>query len=44
MKEEKKVNHVSIFLIKQTHATAELALKVEACDTPAEIAIAGHGA
>lgn len=44
MKEEKKVNHLSIFLIKETYATNQQALKIEACDAPVEIAIAGHGA
>lgn len=44
MKEEKKVNHLSVFLIKEAYATTEQALKVEACDAPFEIAIAGHEA
>ncbi|RZJ60991.1 MAG: hypothetical protein EON49_06810 [Acidovorax sp.] len=43
MPKEKKVNHLSIFLIKQQFTTNHQVIKVEACDVPAEVAIAGHG-
>lgn len=43
MTEEKKVNHLSIFLIKDAYATYEKALKTEACGAAVSIAIAGHG-
>lgn len=43
MNEEKKVNHLSIFLLKQAHATSQLAVKTESCNAPVEIAIAGCG-
>lgn len=42
MSQEKKVHHLSIFLIKQQFTTSHEVIKVEACDAPAEVAIAGH--
>lgn len=44
MKEEKKVNHLSVFLIKQPFASSEEVVKTEACAAPVEVAIAGHEA
>ncbi|WP_213955953.1 TIGR04141 family sporadically distributed protein [Variovorax sp. dw_954] len=44
MSEEKKVNHLSIFLIKQLYANSHQALRTEACAPPVEVAIGGHGA
>jgi len=41
--EEKKVNHLSIFLVKQPSASSQEVLKTEACAAPVEIPIAGHG-
>lgn len=36
MPQEKKVNHLSIFLIKQQFTTTHQVIKIEACDAPAE--------
>lgn len=44
MPQEKKVNHLSIFLIKQQFTTNHQVIKIEDCDAPVEVAIAGHGA
>ena len=43
MANEKKVNHLSIFLIKAAFTTSGQVLKVETCDQPTAIVIAGHG-
>src|SRR5258706_2177542 len=43
MANEKRVNHLSIFLIKAAFTTSGQVLKVETCDQPTAIVIAGHG-
>lgn len=44
MSEEKKVNHLSIFLVKQSFASSKEVLKIDDCDAPITIPIAGHEA
>lgn len=43
MDTEKKVNHLTVFLIKQQYGTAEQVIHTEACDTPFQVIISGHG-
>src|SRR5258706_8311996 len=43
MAEEKKVNHLTVFLIKQAYKTTDQVLKTEVCSAPVDVAIAGHG-
>ena len=43
MPNEKKVNHLTVFLIKQHYKTVDQVVKTENCETPVEVAIAGHG-
>ncbi|WP_394680235.1 TIGR04141 family sporadically distributed protein [uncultured Comamonas sp.] len=44
MNEEKKVNHLSIFLVKLPFTSSQEVIKAEACAAPVEVPIAGHGA
>lgn len=43
MKEEKKIAHLSIFLVRRQFASCQEVLKAEVCSAPVEIPIAGHG-
>ena len=43
MSEEKKVNHLTVFLIKQPYKAVDQIIKMESCDAPVDVAIAGHG-
>lgn len=43
MPDEKKVNHLTVFLIKQAYKLVDQIVKTENCDAPVDVAIAGHG-
>jgi uncharacterized protein (TIGR04141 family) len=43
MPEEKKVNHLTVFLIKKQYTEASQVVKGEDCDDPIDVAIAGYG-
>jgi len=43
MAEKKKVNHLTVFLMKPEYTLSTQVLKTELCDMPVDIALAGHG-
>jgi hypothetical protein len=42
MKDEKKINHLNIFFVKESFTNTNQIIKTDSCNAPIEVRISGH--